>query len=185
MSNTQTPQTRQIAHLLKQVEMENTQKGKISKTHILFIYVCECTEFLQLHKKFRNTVIAKIEELLQGEKLTDNDRRSFRHYKREVIKCEVINKVNKVKYEVIKCKDSNIFSIITDEERTKIATAADVGMVRISPGIYKFSNPICQRCDGNFKVDTGYGECRERFLVDGQCPVCDTNDYPEYFEQYC
>ena len=47
---------------------------------------------------------------------------------------------------------------------------------------------ICKNCEGSYKCDTGYGENRTRYLVDGECPVCDSDphgDHREWFENYC
>lgn len=56
--------------------------------------------------------------------------------------------------------------------------------VMINLGDFK---TICPQCEGNYKCDTGYGENRERVLVDGECPVCDSDpngEHKEWFINY-
>ena len=48
---------------------------------------------------------------------------------------------------------------------------------------------ICQRCNGNYKADTGHGETRWRVLdSDGDCEVCDScprcGDHEDFFDGY-
>lgn len=54
---------------------------------------------------------------------------------------------------------------------------------------YNAKYGVCNKCEGNYKCDTGYGENRVRFLDEcGKCPVCDSDpnygDHQEWFEGY-
>ena len=46
---------------------------------------------------------------------------------------------------------------------------------------------VCEKCEGNYKCDTGFGENRIRVKMFGKCPVCDSDpngEHQEWFECY-